>query len=313
LPLVDFIQMVGNFTPEYAATAFHGSGYFDPWSLDASDIAEPERLSGLEGTRKSLRVSTGNMVTYDLLFRPPSGILNSAKPLMPKKEIILSFDRATSELGLINKSSESEGVLAGKVLPLKNVFLRARYYSTPFLRNYFSTIENGEISFNYDECSVYHKNLPQGDSIIRLANIIGGNTPKYLFAGIIESDALMGDYTKCSTAFKRHGVSEFDLTLNGYSCHGFPLMSVNQSPVQVYDKFLKATNRSFRNSCSKQISPSDFSNFAYLYAHKFEGESTESGWLGINLKLENAFDKNYVLGKCKKCNRKKFNLFYFKF
>ena len=297
MPLVDFIQMIGNFTPEYAATAFYGAGYFDPWNIDTTDLASPTVLGKVESTRSSLRASTGNSVTYDLLFRPPSGILNSSKPLMPKKELILSFDRATSELGLINKSSESESSLAGKVLPLKNVFLRARYYSTPFLRNYFNTIETREISFNYDECSVYHKNLPQGDSVIRLSNIIGGNTPKYLFAGIIESDALTGDYGKSSTAFKRHGVSEFDLTLNGYSCHGFPLTSVNQSPVQIYDKFLKATNRSFQNSCSKQVSPSEFAKFSYLYAHKFEGESTESGWLGVNLKLENAFDKNYVLGK----------------
>ena len=176
--------------------------------------------------------------------------------------------------------------MAGKVLPLKNVYLKARYYSTPFLRNYFETIENNEISFKYDELSVYCKNLPQGDTTIRMSNIIGGNTPKYLFAGIIESSALTGDYKKSSTSFKRHGVCEFDLTLNGYSCHGFPLSSQNESPIQVYDKFIQTTNRKFANGCSKQVTPSDFKTFNYLYSHKFEGETSEAGWLGVNIKLE---------------------------
>lgn len=296
LPLVDYIQMIGNFNPEYIATGFYSAGYFDPWNIDTADLVAQEQLAAITDSRQSLRSSTGNVVTYDLLFRPPAGILNSAKPLMPKKELVLSFDRAPSELGLINKKADSNEPLAGKVLPLKNVFLKARYYSTPFLRNYFSTIEKQDISFQYDEVAVYCKNLPQGDTVIRMPNIIGGNTPKYLFAGVIEASALNGNYTKASTAFKRHGVCEFDLTLNGYSCHGFPLTSQNESPIQVYDKFLSTTNRKFQNACPKQVSPSDFNSFGYLYAHKFEGEVSETGWIGVNLKLENAYQENYVLG-----------------
>lgn len=288
--------MIGNFSPEYVATGFYGSGYFDPWNVDTADLSDEARLGTLVESRRSLRNSTGDVVTYDLLFRPPSGMLNSSKPLMPKKEVILSFDRAPSEIGLINKAAESDTPLEGKVLPLKNVFLKARYYSSPYLRNYFDTIKTHEISYKYDECAVYHKNLPQGDSIIRLTNIIGGNTPRYIFAGVIEAAALNGDYTKSSTSFKRHGVSEFDLTLNGFSCHGFPVTSENGSALQAYDKFLSTTNRKFQNVCSKQMSPSDFQNFNYIYAHKFEGESSETGWIGINLKLETAYNANYVLG-----------------
>lgn len=290
---------MGNFAPDYVSSAFFQAGYFDPWHVDTVKLSGKAK-GVIEEARGSLRESTGDVNTYDLLFRPPTGILNSAKPLMPNKELLLSFDRAPADLSLIDiKTVNDNGVadLSGKVLPLKNVFLKARYYSTPFLRNYFDTITNNEISYKYDELSVYCKNLPQGDTIIRMPNIIGGNTPKYLFAGIIEASALNGDFKKSSTSFKRHGVTEFDLTLNGYSCHGFPIMSQNDSPIQVYDKFIKTTNRSFDNTCPKQIAPSDFKSFSYLYAHKFEGESTETGWVGVNIKLESAYNENYVLGK----------------
>ena len=307
LPLVDFMQMMGNFTPDYYSTAFNTAGYFDGWNIDTSNISSNSQLLGMvEDTRQSLRESTGDVITYDLLFRPPTGILNSSKPLMPKKEFILSFDRAPADLALIDKKAANDsGVtdLTGKVLPLKNIFLKARYYSTPFLRNYFDA--NNEITYKYDELSVYCKNLPTGETVIRMPNIIGGNTPKYLFAGIIEASALNGDFKKSSTAFKRHGVLEFDLTLNGYSCHGFPLSSQNKSPVQIYDKFLRTTKRTFQSSCPKQLEASDFKKFFYIYAHKFEGENSESGWVGVNLKLEAEYADNYVLGNFLILNSKK--------
>jgi len=223
--------------------------------------------------------------------------LNSTKPLLPKSEVIITFDRAYGDIALINKGDEKDETYVGKVLPMKNVFLTAKYSSSPFLRNYFDKIGTKDICYRYDECSVYHKNLPQGDTIIRLSNIIGGNTPSYLFAGIIESDALNGNMDKSSTAFKRNGIKEFDLTLNGYSCLGFPLVNTNDSPINAYTKFLQTTNRNFQNTCPEQISPSDFQQFHFLYSHKFEGEPTETGWIGINLKLNEAYAENYTLGK----------------
>jgi hypothetical protein len=300
LPLIDFIQMIGNFNPGFLISGFHTAGYFDDYNID-SDQFDGEsgaiRLASIEDSRQSYTKSKSDTtVVYDLLFKPPSGILNSKLPLLPKTEMILSFDRAPSELALINKSSSQATTLDGKSIGLKSVFLRASYYSSPYLRNYFDTILTKEISYNYDECQVFHKNLPLGVNVIRLSNLIGGNTPKYVFAGIIDSDALNGDYKKSSTAFKRHGVKEFDLTLDGYSVNGFPLMSEDESPINVYDKFLETTNRKFNNSCPEQILVGNFKMFHYIYAHKFSGETTETGWLGVNIKLEEVFKSNYTLG-----------------
>ena len=288
--------MLGNFSPGYLKTCFYPAGYFDLYNVDSEALSDKVNLDRLKISRKSLVKSENDSVWFDLLFKPPSGILNSKIPLVPKTEMIISFDRAPSELALINMVENTESSIEGKAIDLKNVFMRASYYSSPYLRNFFDTISSNEITYSYDECQVLQKSLPTGLNIIRLSNLIGGNTPKYFFAGIIESSALNGDQDKSSTAFKRHGVTEFDLTLDGYSVNGFPVTSENESPLNVYDKFLSTTNRQFDNMCGAQIEPDDFQLFHYIYAHKFCGETSESGWIGVNIKLDAAYTKNFTLG-----------------
>ena len=289
--------MYGNFVPGYITSGFYPAGYFDEWSLNTSSIeGNQDAIDKISDSRQSYVNSSGNMVTYDLLFKPPSGILNSDKPLLPKTELVISFDRAGSELALLNKSKDYESPLTGKVIELSNVFLRANYVSSPFLRNYFNQISTRDITYKYDECEVYHKNLPQGSTIIRMSNIIGGNTPSYLFAGIIKSSALNGSFLESSTRFERHGISEFDLTLDGYSVNDFPITSENGSSIMIYEKFLRTTNRKFNNKCAQMMNYSDFKRFHYIYGHKFTGEVTEQGWIGVNLKLEQPFEENMTLG-----------------
>ena len=286
--------MVGNFSPDYIGTGFYSAGYFDRWNLDTDDLSVS--MAEAEKSRESLSsTSTQTHQTYNFIFRPACGILNSTKPLAPKSELNLSFDRCTADMSLIDKADNGVD-LSGKVLQIKNVVLTAKYYSSPFLRNYFSTIVTKDICYNYDEMSVYLKSLPKGDTTIRLANIIGGNTPKYLFAGIIESDALSGNLKKSATRFMQHSVNEFDLTLNGYSCSGFPLINHDDSPLFAYNKFMKTTDRHFINNCGGQIKPVDFRDFNFLYSHDFTGEPVETGWIGVNLKLEDAYSSNYTLG-----------------
>ena len=239
---------------------------------------------------------SANSTVYHFRFKPQNGILNSLKPLLPKQEFTLSFDRSAGDLALISKKRpEDDDPVKGQVLTLRNPYLTAEYISSPYLRNHFDGINSNPISYFYDEISVYHKSLPLNDTIIRFPNLIGGNTPTYIFAGVIPTSALGGSITECGTLFKRNNVKEFDITLNGYSCPGLPLTNLDKTPIDVYDTFLKVTKRKFKNECPAQIVPSDFCNFHFIFSHKFEGEPTESGWVGINLKLEKAYEQNHTL------------------
>ena len=271
-------------------------GWFDVYNLDSADYLSlnetdrPDRSSISTDTPST----SGNSV-YHFRFKPQNGLLSSLKPLLPGQEFTLSFDRASADLSLISLNIQEDDPMTGKVLALKNPYLTAEYISSPFLRNYFSGVKNKDISYCFDEVSVYHKSLPLNDNIIRFPNILGGNTPSYIFAGIISSDALKGSLSKSGTLFKRYDVTEFELTLNGFPCNGFPITNIEKTPIDVYDKFLTTTKRKFKTQCPEQLLPGDFSNFHFIFAHQFEGEQTESGWVGINLKLATPYKENFTL------------------
>ena len=291
--------MTGNFAPNYLSSANYSMGYFDQWNIGTTEITgnNASVLNTVEAPRLPFaKTSDEKWHIFDLLFRPPIGILNSTKPLLPKTDMVLSFDRAISDLALISKTADGENPLENEVIPLENVFLRATYYSSPYLRNYFQTIEEKEISYKFDETQVLIKNIPQGVKNVRFSNIMGGNTPTFLFAGIIESAALMGNNKLSSTAFKQHKVLEFDLNIDGQSVQGFPIKTENGIPIMAYDSYLKATNRAFNNSVNETIPIRDYANFSFIYGHKFSGEVSESGWIGINLKLDKEYEDNFSIG-----------------
>ena len=297
MSLIDYITIIGNFDCGYIKTGLYSSGYFDMWNIGTHEITSSEEIKALIDQNRASVVDNeddADEIIYEFMLCPSTGILNCPIPLVPGCELKLSFDRAKAELALIGSASTDSSVLT-----LKNLHLKAKYYSSPYLRTFFSKIDNNDINYRYDECSVYLKNLPQGETIVRLSNVIGGLTPRYIFCGVIESAALNGDFSLSSTRFQRHGVKELDLSLNGYSCNGFPIINNNGSAVPAYNKWLHSTNRFFNNKCAQQISPLDFKRFHFIYSHKFEGEPTEQGWIGLNIKLETAFTENYTLGNTK--------------
>ena len=202
--LLDYITTMGNFDAPYIRSGLYANGYFDLFNVGSAEISNQNSLQLLKDSRVSLVDSTddGNYI-YDCVYAPGLGILNSKKPLLPGCEIKLSFDRAKAELALIKIDKNTDVDLGSGVLKLTNLSVRARYFSSPSLRSYFSTISDNPINYSFDETSVYLKNLPKGESNVRLNNIIGGLTPSNLFCGIIESDAINGDLELSTTKFQR--------------------------------------------------------------------------------------------------------------
>ena len=58
---------------------------------------------------------------------------------------------------------------------------------------------------------------------------------------------------------------------------------------------MSTTKRKYRTSSPSLISPYDFKLMHHIFAYKFESESTETGWLGVNMKLKKAFSENHCL------------------
>ena len=109
---------------------------------------------------------------YQFVIIPNHGFLNTSKPLPPKMELKLTFERANAENAII-KIDEDDS-LYGTKLKLENVYLQASYISSPYLRSYFSRIEQSPIRYKYEDCSVICRNIPAGQQMIRIENIYGG-------------------------------------------------------------------------------------------------------------------------------------------
>ena len=82
---------------------------------------------------------------------------------------------------------------------------------------------------------------------------------------------------------------------SGNSVNGYPIQVTEGSGVFPLMKFMDVTDKYYNNNCGSGLTISEFSNYNYIWAHKFEAEVTSQGWIGINMKLSAAATKNLCL------------------
>ena len=154
------------------------------------------------------------------------------------------------------------------------------------MRSAFETVNIKPLEYKYDECTVMCRTIPINEKYVRLENIRGGNCPDYIFFGLVNTAAFSGSFDFQSHNYENHNLKEVNLTLNGNSCHGFPLRMKNNKPVWAYFRLFDTLGRLLNSKLGRQWEMTDFA-YNCLFSHKFEGEDTSSGWIGVDL----AFDK----------------------
>ena len=269
-------------------SGFITEGYFDHYNADSSELIAEERIIV---RRNYLSHESGTKRRYEFAYTPTMGFLGSPDPLLNDTELKISFDRSRPEVALIATASISDDC---DYIEIKDCYAMTEYISSPGTRDYFQSIDISPIIYEYDSVDVLIKNIPKGETDIRLDNIRGGINPSYLFLGLIPQKALNGDYGNCSTSFRHFGLNEVNITLNGNSVNSFPITIKNHSPIYPLYKFLETTNHLHNNKCGSTLTINDFeSNF--LISHKFECEISNTGWIGINLKLSESPKDNEPL------------------
>ena len=259
-------------------TGFITEGYFDHYNADASELLADSHV--IE-RRNYLYHESGTKRRYEFAFTPTMGFLGSPEPLLNDTELKISFDRSRPETALIATGSITNDC---EYIEIKDCYAMTEYISSPETRDFFQSIDISPIIYEYDSVDVLIKNIPKGETDIRLDNIRGGINPSYLFLGIIPQKSLNGDYGKCSTSFRHYGLNEINITLNGNSVNSYPISIKNHSSIYPLYKFLDTTDHLYNNRCGSSLTINDFeSNF--LLSHKFECEISKTGWIGINLKL----------------------------
>ena len=275
------MQKVGNFSIDTIGTSFQSEGYHDIWNGDDTFITKNESVKALRRTGAS---HIGSKYRYEFEFSPVNGFLSSPDLLMTNCELKLSFDRASVKHALIRL--DESGTLSD--IEIKDCYALTEYISSGNIQNFFEKIQNEPIVYEYEDTEVLIKTLPTDDTTIRIDNIRGGNTPRYLFAGVIPTTQLQGDWSKSSTRFSQHDVTEFNISLNGNPVNGYPMIIKPSSPCYVMSQFSSVTSRHYNVYAGRQFGMQEF-KYNFIWSHKFEAESTSSGWIGIDIKLAKAF------------------------
>ena len=293
---MDYIEKIGNFNAGYINTIFGLEGYtdLDNYSFkDLQSLYSKKHLIMRQYTT-GRPTPTGDKIMYDFVFIPNCGFLNSNLPLLTDCELKLSFDRTKSDVSMLKSLDEVKYICDGEPIEITNCVAIAEYIGSDELDDYFMKVDTEPIPYHYQDCEIALKTLPLNETEIRIDNIKGGPTPSCMFAGIIPSEALNGNMALSSTSFRSRNVTAFDITLNGNSVNGYPLEIRNENPVFPYHKFMETTGRYMNTICGEGLKLSQFvCNF--IYSHNFEAEVSEEGWLGINIRLFEAYTEPHTL------------------
>jgi len=216
----DWLLKKINFTRDNLYSMFRIEGYFDDYNYE--DLADDDKIK-IAKTRRSGCLLKDKKYIYQLCMIPTDAFLLDNKPLPPNLEMKLTLNRQNKKFSCINTG---EADLFPAPFVLKDCYANVEYISSSNLRQYLDP--KRPISYKYDELKMITRVLPRGERRLRIENLAGGNTPEYLFVGLIETGLLGGDDKKESINFLQHGAIQFDLLLNGSSCNGYPMVSLNR-------------------------------------------------------------------------------------
>ena len=277
---------MGNYDGGLIDTGFIFEGYVDNYNCGSKEFA----MSGgseIVANRKYSRYEVSGKTIYEFAIIPNTGFIGSPDLLLKNCELKLSFDRAHPSLAVL-KVGEAE---LPDVLEIKECFAVTDYISSPDIRDYFSTIETQPFVYSYDDVDVIIKNIPLGETEIRFDTLRGGNTPSYMFVGIIPQKSLIGDVEESSTGFRANNVSEMNITYNGNSVNGYPINITESSYIFPMLKYLDVTGQLYNQSCGKTLTGPEF-EYNFLWSHKFEAEPSPEGWVGVNFKFSELIKKD---------------------
>ena len=260
------------------------------WNLEATQLFNAQ---GQKIRERRLEIGHHDVdnkkYLFDFCVIPNTGFLANADLLLKDVELKLCFDRSNPKQYLM--CPDDQWTALGDVkIDIKNCYAITEYVSSPSLRTYFDSIDYSPLRYEFEECEVLVKTLPQGETNLRFDNLRGGNTPTHMFVGFIESSALRGNHLQASTRFSPHHIEMFNISLNGTSVNGYPLHVQNGIPVQPFQKFISCTNRVCNINGGKMLTPNEF-GFNWLWSHAFEAEDAATGWLGVDFKVAQAFNE----------------------
>ena len=301
--LYNILSKFANFNIEHVrSTLGRLEGYGSEIGLIDRDIYEIAKETGFDfqNDRTVPFEEIGDNLRGICILNIDTGILNCPQPLLPNTEVKFSFDRAPATFSLFYKDKVGNHPtdLDGKVVPIKDCYLELEYVSSHYLRNLHAQIVDKPITYHYDDCQIYMKDVAKGSQTLRINSLCGGLTPEYIFAGFMPSKCLDPDFLTTSVRFVNPDIREACITLNGAPVQGYPISCIFPgNSTQFYSRFIDTTGRTKKTSVAGSIGFETFINDFMVLSHQFEGEQSNEGWIGFDIKFNKPSTIDYTFGK----------------
>ena len=277
----------------------YGFEYIYLGNRDEYDLAKENKIDLAYDRLWNVELA-GNTKQQLLAMNLEGGILNCPQPLLPNTDVKFSFERVPAAYSLFYTSlNDPKPTLLdnGKPVDIKECYLELEYVSSPYLRNLHSQIIERPIKYHYDDCQIYMKDLAKGAQTLRVNSLCGGLTPEYIFAGFMPAKCLDPDFISTSLRFDNPGIRDACITLNGAPVQGYPISTIfSDNATQFYSRFLDTIGKWKKSAASGTLPLTTFGDHFCLLSHHFEGETSNEGWIGFDIKLNKPTDKDYTFG-----------------
>ena len=301
--LYNFLSRFANYNLEYVTTILAESELLmDPAFVDRKTY-QVGKESGIDFHEERTRFFSEQDGYYkrSWVLNLDGGILNCPQPLVPNTEVKFSFERVPATYSLFFTSTTETAPTAldnGKAVTINDAFLELEYVSSPYLRNLNASIIEKPLTYHYDDCQIYMKDVTKGSQSFRVNSLCGGLTPEYVFAGFLPSKCLDPDFVTTSLTFKDPGVREACITLNGALVQGYPISALTpDSMIQFYCRFMDTIGKTKLTSSAGSLSFYTFKEEFMLLSHRFEGEQSDEGWIGFDIKFSSPTTRDYTFGE----------------
>ena len=279
----------------------YGTKSFHLVDRDSYDFIKQLYGDDLEKDRITSTMSDNDHYSQQFVMNLEGGILNCPQPLLPNTEVKFTFERLPASYALFYKDLKDPKPTIldqNKPIDIKDCFLELEYVSSPYLRNLHAQIVERPITYYYDDTMIYMKDLSKGSQNLRVNNLCGGLTPEYIFAGLLPSTCLNPDFIKTSVRFENPDIQTACITLNGSPVQGYPITCMMaKNSMQFYSKFLDSIDKWKKSAAASTIDFMSFNNNFCLISHHFEGEQTNEGWIGFDIKFDKPTTKDYTFGE----------------
>ena len=303
--LYHFLNRFCNYNLETLRTSLAQLEGFDNEyiSLKNRDLYEEGKEIGIDLMiyREMNITEIGNVKRGVYVLSLEGGILNCSQPLVPNTEVKFTFERAPAQFSLFYTSLDKPLPTTldnGKAVDIKDCYLELEYVSSPYLRNLQASIIEKPITYYYDDCQIYMKDVAKGSQTFRVHSLCGGLTPEYIFAGFMPSKCLAPDFETNSVRFENPDIREACISLNGAPVQGYPITPFYPTDAtQIYSRFIDTIGKRKITLAAGTLTWEAFKDDFFLLSHHFEGEQSNEGWIGFDIKFSKASEKDYTFGR----------------